>query len=55
MKNLLLLFSIILFPTLNYGQKWHLEKINSESVYKYEYWFSFQNEDDTNSFEIIEN
>lgn len=54
MKKSILTFIVILFfQVITYGQKWHLERINKESKYKYEYWFNFQNEDDTNTVEII--
>jgi hypothetical protein len=38
----------------SYGQKWHLNRINESSKFKYEYWFQFENEDDTSSY-IINN
>lgn len=42
---------IIQIPT--FGQKWYFEGIYNECKYKYRYCFSFQNEDDTNSIELL--
>lgn len=33
-----------------YGQKWHLNRIDKSSKFKYEYWFQFDNIDDTSSY-----
>ncbi|MFI0427516.1 MAG: carboxypeptidase-like regulatory domain-containing protein [Flavobacterium sp.] len=33
-----------------YGQKWHLNRIDKNSKYKYEYWFQFQNLEDSCTF-----
>ncbi|ESU24009.1 hypothetical protein FLJC2902T_32070 [Flavobacterium limnosediminis JC2902] len=50
----IIILVFILHSTFNYAQKWHFEKVDSEREFKYEYWFSFQNEDDSNSIELIE-
>lgn len=33
-----------------YGQKWHLNRVDKSSKFKYEYWFHFENEDDSSSY-----
>lgn len=33
-----------------YGQKWHLNRINKNSKFKYEYWFNFDNLEDSSSY-----
>jgi hypothetical protein len=33
-----------------YGQKWHLNRIDKSTKFKYEYWFQFDNIDDTSSY-----
>jgi hypothetical protein len=48
--KLLTTISFFLFFCNVYGQKWHLNKVNEASEYKYEYWFHFDNEEDTSSF-----
>ena len=48
---------IILFFTIStttYSQNWRLNKVDNTKEYGFEYWFSFQNEDDDNEFKIIE-
>jgi hypothetical protein len=45
--------AIILFLLLAcnvYGQKWHLNKIDKGAKFKYEYWFQFDNIEDTSSY-----
>jgi hypothetical protein len=54
MKKIVLTLIILFFPFLNYGQKWNLVKLNPENIYKFEYWFSFQNDDDNNYYDLVE-
>ena len=49
-QNTTILF-LILFCNV-YGQKWHLNKIDKNSKFSYEYWFQFENADDNNSYSI---
>lgn len=42
----------MLVPFLTFGQKWHLAKFDEQKEYKYEYWFGFQNEKDTNTVDL---
>lgn len=35
-----------------YGQTWHLNQIKSDEKYKYEYWFHFDNSDDSCSYDF---
>jgi len=47
----LLLISVVLNLSLSgFGQKWNLNTINEDVIYKYEYWVQFINENDTSSF-----
>ena len=52
MKPSLILILSLLVPFLTFGQKWHLAKFDADKEYKYEYWFNFQNEKDTNSVDL---
>ena len=47
--------TIILFILLfqnAFGQKWHLNRIDEKSKFKYEYWFQFENADDISSYSL---
>lgn len=35
-----------------YCQKWHLNQIDKKSKFKFEYWFQFENLDDTCSYKV---
>ena len=41
---------ILLLCCNAYGQRWHFERIDSTSKFKYEYWFQFDNIEDTTTF-----
>lgn len=41
---------LLLFVCNVYGQKWHLNRINNNKKFKYEYWFNFDNVDDSTSY-----
>ena len=53
MKKILIIL-IILFSTNSFSQKWSLNNVDKNKEFGFEYWFSFQNENDINEFEIIE-
>ena len=42
---------ILLFQNA-FGQKWHLNRIDEKSKFKYEYWFQFENADDISSHSL---
>jgi hypothetical protein len=48
-------FTTILFLLLVSGlhaQKWHLERVDKSTPYKYEYWFQFQHAEDSCSYSL---
>ena len=49
MKKILIIL-IILFSTNSFSQKWSLNKVDKNKEFGYEYWFSFQNENDKSEF-----
>lgn len=52
MKKLIII-SVLLIVGLNgFGQKWHLNEVNEESKYKYEYWFQFEDNVDSNWIDL---
>ena len=53
LMNLGMLLVSTLFPTQSFGQKWHLNKVDNSKTYAYEYWFHFENLNDTNSYQLI--
>lgn len=54
MKQALFLLPLLIsIPSL--AQSWHLNNVNQEEEYPFEYWFQFENADDTSSFELKEN
>ena len=40
----------LLFFCNVYGQKWHLNRIDRSAKFKFEYWFQFDNIDDTSTY-----
>ena len=53
MKLTILILSII-FSLQCFGQKWHLNNVDKSKDYPYEYWFQFENLDDTCSYKLTE-
>ncbi|SFT43403.1 Carboxypeptidase regulatory-like domain-containing protein [Lishizhenia tianjinensis] len=51
MKLTFLILSI-LFTVQCFGQKWHLNKVDKNEDYPYEYWFQFENKEDTSSYQL---
>lgn len=49
MKQTISILFLLLFCNV-YGQKWHLNRIDEKSKFKYEYWFQFENADDSSSY-----
>ena len=49
MKQTTTLLFLLIFSTI-YGQKWHLNRIDKSSKFKYEYWFQFENSDDSSTY-----
>jgi len=45
---------ILLFSVQCFGQKWHLNNVDTTQEYPYEYWFQFQNIDDTCTYKLTE-
>jgi uncharacterized membrane protein len=54
MKQTILLLSI-LFSVQCFGQKWHLNTVDKSKEYAYEYWFQFENIEDTCSYQVTKN
>jgi hypothetical protein len=48
--KLILSICLLLLSCNVYAQKWHLNHIDKEGAFKYEYWFSFDNAEDTSSY-----
>ncbi|NVK04933.1 MAG: carboxypeptidase regulatory-like domain-containing protein [Flavobacteriia bacterium] len=46
------LIALLLLSTSTLAQKWHLERVDTNQDYPFEYWFWFQNEDDTSSYNL---
>lgn len=51
MKQTILILSI-LFSVQCFGQKWHLNSVDEGKDYPYEYWFQFEDLDDTSSYKL---
>lgn len=51
MKQTILIL-LILFSVQCFGQKWHLNNVDENKEYPYEYWFQFENKDDTCSHQL---
>lgn len=51
MNQKITILFLLLFCNV-YGQKWHLNRINKSKKFKYEYWFQFDNIEDTSSYHI---
>lgn len=49
MRQTTTILFLLLFCNV-YGQKWHLVGIDKSAKFKYEYWFQFDNIDDTSSY-----
>jgi hypothetical protein len=49
MRQTTTILFLLLFCNV-YGQKWHLNRIDKISKFKYEYWFQFENADDSSSY-----
>jgi len=47
-----LLIIFILIASQSFGQKWHLNNIDTTNQYPYEYWFQFKNLDDTCTYRL---
>lgn len=54
MKQTILILSI-LFSVQCFGQKWHLNNVDKSEEYAYEYWFQYENIEDTCSYQITKN
>ena len=54
MKQTIFIISI-LFSIQCLGQKWHLNNVDKSEKYPFEYWFQFENLEDTCSYELTEN
>ncbi len=52
MKHIIILLFLTIYST-SYSQNWKLNTVNKTKEYGFEYWFSFQNEDDKNEFVIM--
>ena len=52
MKQTTLILSI-LFSIQCFGQKWHLNNVDKTNEYPYEYWFQFENLEDTCSYQLV--
>ncbi|WP_196889867.1 hypothetical protein [Aureivirga sp. CE67] len=54
MKQIIIILTI--FSSLNcFGQKWHLNKVDENEKYPYEYWFQFENLKNTCSYQLFKN
>ena len=51
MKQTILILSV-LYSIQCFGQKWHLNNVDKSKDYPYEYWFQFENLDDTCSYKL---
>jgi hypothetical protein len=51
MKQIITIISILI-SVHSFGQKWHLNEINKSKEFCYEYWFQFENLDDTCSYQL---
>ncbi len=51
MKQTISILFLLLFCNV-YGQKWNLNRIDEKSKFKYEYWFQFENADDSSSYSL---
>ena len=51
MKQTILILSI-LFSVQCFGQKWYLNNVDKNEEYPYEYWFQFENVEDTCSYQL---
>lgn len=54
MKQTILILSILISVQC-FGQKWHLNNTNEKEEYPYEYWFQFENLEDTCSYQQTTN
>ncbi|MDA9946005.1 hypothetical protein N9W22_06260 [Schleiferiaceae bacterium] len=54
MKQTIFIISI-LFSIQCLGQKWHLHNVDENEEYPFEYWFQFENLEDTCSYKLTEN
>ena len=54
MKQTILILSILTFVRC-FGQKWHLNNVNEKEAYPYEYWFQYENKEDTCTYQQINN
>lgn len=51
MKKTVLIISILL-SVQSFAQKWHLNNVDEHEKYPYEYWFQFENTEDTCSYQL---
>jgi hypothetical protein len=51
MKQTIFILSILLSVQC-FGQKWHLNNVDKNEDYPYEYWFQFENTEDTCSYQL---
>ncbi len=54
MRQTTTILLLLLFCNV-YGQKWHLNRIDKSAKFKFEYWFQFDNIDDTSSYNFKKN
>jgi len=50
MKQTILILSILISVQC-FGQKWHLNNVDEKEEYPYEYWFQYENKEDTCSYQ----
>jgi hypothetical protein len=48
--TLIIAFLLLSFQSI--GQKWHLNKVTDKGTVRYEYWFQFENLEDTSSYSL---
>jgi hypothetical protein len=54
MKQTILILSILISVQC-FGQKWYLNNVDENAKYPYEYWFQFENREDTCSYQKTTN
>lgn len=54
MKQTILIISILISVQC-FAQKWHLNNVDKSEEYAYEYWFQFENLEDTCSYQKTTN
>ena len=46
------LISSVLISANSFAQNWHLNNVDETEKYSYEYWFQFENNDDTSTYQL---